>query len=351
MTRRQNTAIVGFALLVGVRVIDTAIAQQGAPAAPAAPVPYSVGNRLGMPINPAPDGTFTPMSDNVKVYGSVYSAESCSYDADRKVIVVPNRGVGQNVRTNDAWITFLNPDGSVHTSRWVGIQNPGDQRNNMKPPLVLNEPLGSDISRGVLYLADRDGGTGPNDPGVSVIRSFDMKTGMPGRSIRVEKSNGFNDIEVADDGTIYATQTGTGGQTPDPTTWQVWKITPDGNASIFVQGAPLRQPNGVAFDNDGNIVVVNIGTEDVITFSKDGKPIKTEKAAQSGNDGLVIMRDGTKYVSSVVNGGVSRIRPNRPAELIAQNIPNPASMCYDPDANQLVIPMNANNALAFIKLR
>jgi hypothetical protein len=42
---------------------------------------------------------------------------------------------------------------------------------------------------------------------------------------------------------------------------------------------------------------------------------------QSGNDGLVNMRDGTKYVSSVVNGGVSRIRRGRNAELIAQNIP------------------------------
>jgi hypothetical protein len=88
----------------------------------------------------------------------------------------------------------------------------------------------------------------------------------------------------------------------------------------------------------------------VITFSPDGKVVRTEKAAQSGNDGIVVMRDGTKYVSSVVNGGVSRMRPNRSAELIAQNIPNPASMCYDPDANQLVIPMNANNALSFIKL-
>jgi hypothetical protein len=38
------------------------------------------------------------------------------------------------------------------------------------------------------------------------------------------------------------------------------------------------------------------------------------------------------------------------AELIAQNILNPASMCYDSDAKQLVIPMNANNALAFIRL-
>jgi hypothetical protein len=62
------------------------------------------------------------------------------------------------------------------------------------------------------------------------------------------------------------------------------------------------------------------------------------------------MKDGTKYVSSVMQGGVSRIRPGSPAELIAQNIPNPASMCYDAGGNQLVIPMNANNGLAFIKL-
>lgn len=349
MTRFGLITTAGTALVAGL-TLGTAMARQGPPAA-GAPAPYFVGNRLGMPITPAPGGTFTPMSDNVKVYGSVYSAESCSYDPVRRVIVVPNRGVGQNVQTNNAWITFLNHDGSVHTSRWVGVQNPGEQRSNMTPPLVLNEPLGSDITNGVLYLADRDGGTGPADPAVSVIRTFNMQTGLPGRAIRVEKSTGFNDIEVADDGTIYATQTGAGGQNPDASTWQVWKITPDGQAAIFVQGAPLRQPNGVAFDPQGNIVVVNIGNEDVITFSPEGKPIRTEKAVQPGNDGLVVMRDGTKYVSSVVQGGVSRIRPNRPAELIARNIPNPASMCYDPDANQLVIPMNANNALAFIRLR
>jgi len=47
---------------------------------------------------------------------------------------------------------------------------------------------------------------------------------------------------------------------------------------------------------------------------------------------------------------VSRIRPGRAAELIAENIPNRASMCYDVGARQLVIPMNANNALAFVKI-
>jgi hypothetical protein len=333
------------ALLIGVGV-GLVVAQQPPPQ----PQPFFVGNALGLPINPAADGTFTAMSPNVKVYGAIYSAESCSYDPVRNLIVVPNRGVGQNVQTNNAWVSLINHDGSVHTARWIGIQNPGAQRDTLTPPLVLNEPLGSDIVGGMLYVADRDGGTGPNDPAVSVVRWFNMQTGAPAGQIRVPASTGFNDIEVAADGTIYATQTGGGGQTPDATTWQVWRITSDGTASMFVQGAPLRQPNGVAFDPQGNIVVVNIGNSDVLTFSPAGQLIGTEQAVQAGNDGLVIMPDGTKYVSSVVNGGVSRIRPGRPAELIAQNIPNGASMCYDAGANQLVIPMNANNAMAFVPL-
>ena len=344
--KRNYVHVGAAALMVGI-VSVALMAQQPAPQGPQ---PFSVGNRLGLPINPAPDGAFNAMSSNVKVYGSIYSAESCSYDATRGVIVVPNRGVAQNVQTNNGWVSFINHDGSVHTARWIGIQAP-EQRTNMKPSLILNEPLGSDIANGMLYVADRDGGTGPNDPAISVVRRFNMQTGAPAGETRVEKSTGFNDIEVADDGTIYATQTGAGGQNPDATTWQVWKITPKGEASIFIQGAPLRQPNGIAFDPQGNIVVVNIGNEDVLTFSPAGQLIRTEKAVQPGNDGLVIMKDGVKYVSSVQNGGVSRIRPGQAAELIAQNIPNPASMCYDAGANQLVIPMNANNGLAFIPLK
>lgn len=319
-------------------------------AQPAQRPPFTVGNPLGLPIAPAADGKFDPMSTNVKVYGAIYSAESCSYDSTRNVIVVPNRGVGQAVQTNNGWISFINHDGSVHTARWVGLQNAGEERTNMATPLVLNEPSGSDINGGKFYVSDRDGGTAPGVPTTAVIRSFSMTNGMPAGEIRVPGSAGFNDIEVADDGTIYATNTGVGAPNPDPKTWQVWKITPDGKAAILIQGEPLRQPNGIAFDAQGNVVVINIGNNDVLTFSPDGKLLKTEKAVQPGNDGLVVMPDGTKYVSSVINGGVSRIRPNQPAELIAQNIPSPASMCYDAGANQLVIPMNANNALAFIPL-
>jgi hypothetical protein len=325
-------------------VASPVVAQQ------AQPQPYSVGNRVGLPVTPTPNTTFEPASSNVKVFGAIYSAESCSYDPDRGVIVVPNRGVPQNVQTNNAWVSFINHDGSVHTARWIGVQNP-PERASLTPPLVLNEPYGSDIANGKLYVADRDGATTPADRSIAVIRQFDMRTGAPAGETRVDSVAWFNDIEVADDGTVYGTVTGDRGENANPASWQVWKVSPNGTASIFIQGAPLLQPNGVAFDAQGNIVVVNIGNDEVLTFSPAGKLVRTEHAAQAGNDGLVIMRDGTKYVSSVVNGGVSRIRTGTPAELFARNIPSAASMCYDAGANQLVIPMNANNGLAFIKLR
>ena len=342
MTRRTLLATT-VALVVGA-VAGASLAQQAQQ-----PQPYFVGNRLGLPMIPGPDGRFEPISSNVKVYGAIYSAESCSYDAERGLIVVPNRGVPQTVQTNNAWVSFINHDGSVHTARWIGVQNP-PERSVLTPPLVLNEPFGSDIANGFLYVADRDGGTTPNEPSVAVVRRFDMKTGAPAGDARVERVAWFNDIEVADDGTIYATVTGDRGDTADPNSWQVWKIAPNGSASIFIQGKPLASPNGIALDAQGNVVVVNIGNDEVLTFSPAGQLARTEHAAQAGNDGLVIMRDGTKYVSSVINGGVSRIRPGRPAQLIASNIPSAASMCYDAGANQLVIPMNPNNGLAFIRL-
>jgi DNA-binding beta-propeller fold protein YncE len=109
-------------------------------------------------------------------------------------------------------------------------------------------------------------------------------------------------------------------------------------------------PNGIGFDPRGNIVVVNFGNDEVLTFAPTGQLVRTEQAAQPGSDGLVIMPDGTKYVSSVTQGGISGIRPGEPAELIARNIPSAASMCHDAGANQLVVPMNPNNGLAFVPL-
>ncbi len=301
-------------------------------AQPAPATPFAAGQPLGVTAA----GARTAMSSNVKVYGAFNFAESCSYDPGRNLIVAVNRGAIQRESPNDGFISLINHDGTVHTSKWIGDTRAG---------LVLNDPLGSDIEGGKLYVADRDGDTADGAPPVSVIRMFDMRTGAPAGQIATPGVNFFNDVEVARDGTIYATQTG-GGAVPQ----RLYKIAPNGVATVLVDGGPLALPNGVAIDNDGNVVVVNIGTAAVLTFSPQGALLKTEMAVQPGNDGVVIARDGTKYVSSVREGGISRIRPGRPAEMIASGIPSPASMCHDTQANQLVLPMNPHNALGFLKL-
>jgi hypothetical protein len=353
----RNSKSAGLISTLGVMVLaGAAFAQQPPPPSR----DYYVGTAgIGLPVAPPAPGSataptaFAPMSKNVRMFGALYSVESCVYDPSRGVIVAPSRGVPQSVRANDAWIAFINHDGSVHTPRWVGVQNSGAERDGMKPPLVLNEPFGSFLHEGVLYLADSDGGTpdpghaGQTMPRMAVVRTFDMATGRPLKSVNVPGSPWLNDLAVAADGTVYGTNTGSGDR---PETWQVWKISPQGQVSVFLQGAPLNLPNGIELDGDGNIVVVNIGNADVITFAPDGKVVRTEQAAQSGNDGLVIMPDGVKFVSSVRLGGISMMVPGKPAKLIAENIPSAASMCYDPVANQLVIPMNANNGLAFVSL-
>jgi sugar lactone lactonase YvrE len=312
--RAKALAVSGFVALF---MAGTASAQAPAPAA--APQPYRTGTALGT-TNEA--GRAMTMSSNVKVYGSFRFAESCTFDPARNLIVAMNAGIAQALEPNDGYVSLLNPDGSVHTSKWIGVTRDG---------LTLNQPLGSAISNGVLYVAD-----------INVVRTFDLATGTPRAAYEVAEATGLNGIAATRDGTVYASNSG------NPQ--RIYRVLPNGTSSVFIDGEPLVTPNGVAIDNDGNIVVVNIGNNSVLTFNPQGRLVRTEHAAEGGNDGVVVLPDGTKYVSSVRFGSVSRIRPGAQAEVIATGIPSAASMCYDSVQRQLVIPMNNHNAMAFIKL-
>ena len=267
-------------------------------------------------------GAWRPMSDNVTVYGSFHFSESCTFDPNKNLILAMNAGNRGDTGEDDGYVSLINPDGSVHTPKWIGATRDG---------LELHDPLGSAISSGVLYTVDS-----------GHVRQFDLQSGRPLRSVPVPGSTLLNGIAVADDGTVYASNTRPVGQ--------IWKVTADGEASLFADGAPLQAPNGVAIDQEGNVVVVNVGDNAVITYDRSGEVIQTEHSVEGGNDGVVVTADGTKYVSSVRYGSVSRIRPGQDAEIVASGIPSAASMCYDSTQNQLVIPLNSNYALAFVRL-
>lgn len=280
---------------------------------------FQAGTPLGT-VNEA--GEVTPLSENVRVLGSFHFAESCTYDSERNLIVVMNAGAPQNVQPNDGYVSLLNPDGTVHTAKWIGASRDG---------LTLNHPLGSAISDGTLYVADID-----------TIRMFDLASGEPIGEAMVPEASLLNGIAVTNEGTVYVSNT------TDPQ--RVYAVTGDGDVSIFAEGDPLSRPNGIAVDGDGNIVVVNIGTDQILTFSPEGELLTSEASSDSGNDGIVILEDGTKYVSSVVVGTIARILPGEEPEVIAAGIPSAASICHDPVQNQIIVPMNTNNALAFVPL-
>jgi hypothetical protein len=305
-----------LSLMVALLAGPTALAQ--------APQAQGGGSfKAGAPLGTTNEaGQATPMSDNVKVFGSFRFAESCTFDPSRNLIVAMNAGLAENVQQNDGYVSLVNPDGTVHTTKWIGDTRDG---------LTLNQPLGSAIQGNTLYAAD-----------INTVRTFDLRSGQPGRAYEVPGATILNGIAVARDGTIYVSNT----REPE----RVYKVTASGEVSTFVDGAPLALPNGVAIDNEGNVVVVNVGNNAVLTFSPRGELLRTEQAAEGGNDGIVVLADGTKYVSSVRFGSVSRIRPGQQAEVIARGIPSAASMCYDSRQNQLVIPMNNHNALAFVEL-
>lgn len=307
-----------LALAIAATLLSVNVAAQ-APAANAEAKPFAAGTPLGT-INEA--GVATPMSDNVKVYGSFRFAESCTFDPERNLILAMNAGIANELQPNDGYVSLINPDGSVHTAKWIGATRDG---------LELHHPLGSAVANGKLYTVD----------GI-VLRSFDLETGQPLDAVEVTGASFLNGIGVTEDGTAYISNT----RPPE----RIYKVTAGGEVSVFVDGAPLATPNGVAIDNDGNIVVVNIASNDVLTFNPAGELVLTEHSVEAGNDGVVVTEDGTKYTSSVRFGSVSRIRPGQPAEVIASGIPSAASMCYDSVQKQLVIPMNPNDALAFIKL-
>ena len=310
---KLRTLATAVALSLSAIVLPSQLAAQ--------PATITTGQPLGT-VNEA--GVATPMSSNVRVFGSFRFAESCTFDPARNLILAMNAGVTEDQQPNDGYVSLINPDGTVHTAKWIGESRAG---------LELNHPLGSAIRNGVLYVVDMD-----------TIRQFDLASGQPLRahSLADIGASLLNGIGVADDGTIYASNT------RDPQ--RLYKVSPDGEASVLVEGAPLMAPNGVAVDNDGNVVVVNVGNNHVMTFDANGNLLRTEYAAESGNDGIVITDDGTKYVSSVRFGSISRIRPGQDAEVIAVGIPSAASICYDSVQNQIVIPMNNNNALGFLPL-
>jgi len=304
-------------------LLTPAMAQQAAPAAqPAAPAAAPAATE------PFKAGEPLPVRPNVKTFGSFCGAESVSVDTERDLYVVVSPCTSNTLRPNDGYVSLVNPDGTVHTLKWI--------QGNDKMGVTLNDPRGSDINHGMLYLADID-----------TVRMFDIKTGEPKGEVKVDGAVFLNDLEVTDDGTVYVTDSGSN---DNPDASAIYKITPDGQVSDFARGGQLQRPNGIAFDPDGNIVVVLLANTEILTYTPDGQVAKTENGLESLADGLVILEDGTKITTSLRANHLAKIPPGGKAELLVDQVFTPASIGYDAKRNRVIVPENQQNAITMVDL-
>lgn len=129
---------------------------------------------------------------------------------------------------------------------------------------------------------------GEEDPFAAVM-VFDARTGAPKKEVRVDEADAIlGDLEVAKDGTAYASDSGTP---------RIFRLPPDGDAlEVFSADPAFVNPQGIALDEENGVLymadylagifAINAETGEAMQLSNDAN------AWLGGIDGLYLYKDG-----------------------------------------------------------
>ncbi len=159
-----------------------------------------------------------------------------------------------------------------------------------------------------------------------------------------------NGLEFDEGGNLYVSNTNFG---------RIWKIGPDGNATIWSDDALLMGmvlpgplpfplgPNGIAFDEDGENLFVAITSEGRlvrIPVQEDGSASPAEVFVPNnpllvGADGVTFGEDGTLYVAIVLQDQVAAVSADGDVALVAGAglLQNPSDLAFGDDDETLYI--------------
>ena len=140
--------------------------------------------------------------------------------------------------------------GDMNNRRIWAIDGADGRARPFGAPLVLR-PLGMkvDAARGLLWVATTDAFWASQPPGARLV-ALDLATGAVRRSVGGE-ARSFNDLVVAEDGTVYATDSLAGAvYRLDPGSETLVRIAPD---------TPMNYANGIALSADGAALYVAQG--------------------------------------------------------------------------------------------
>ncbi|BAV65616.1 SMP-30/gluconolactonase/LRE family protein [Sphingobium cloacae] len=262
-----------------------------------------------------------PVAAQPRSFGGFQIPESAVYDEGRDAYLVASMGAG-----DAGFISIVNPDGTLRQRDWLADGKDGVQ---------LVRPFGSEIHKGIFYVAD-----------TPFVRSFDMASGKPLRSVRVEGATVLNDLAISSDGTVYVTDMGDRSKS---VAGGIYRIAPDGTVSLFVSGKEAANPNGIAIDASGNIANVAMSSPRLFLRSPEGQLLSSIDLGYERNDGIIVLEDGSIIISSLGGGTLLRVGPDGNVSPLAA-IDSPASIGFDSKRRVIIVPQLRRNSLTLVPL-
>jgi len=258
--------------------------------------------------------------------------ESVLHELTSDTYLVSNINGSPLDKDDNGFISKLSPEGQVLQLKWI---------DGSAADVELNAPKGMGVSNGKLYVADID-----------VIRTFDVATGKPGASIKVDGASFLNDIAVAPDGTVYVSDTGLksgkDGALEPAKKDAIYKIGSDGKLSTLIKGEQLGLPNGLYADATGLYVATWQGS--LYRITPDGKQEPAVKAPGAQLDGLIQTADGQVLVSSWEKSTVYVGTPDGQFSPLMADLKSPADIGYDSKRGQVLVPLFTENSVQIQKV-
>jgi sugar lactone lactonase YvrE len=239
------------------------------------------------------------------------SPESVYYDAGSGFVFSSQIGGDAAAKDGNGRIVKLTLDGKVVDTKWSKA--------------TLNAPKGLRAHQGTLYVVDID-----------EVVGFDIASGREVSRVKTD-AKFLNDMAVAPDGTIYAT---------DSFANRVYVVR-NGAASVFVASPMLELPNGILVEGGrlivatdgrpgrggggtpGSLYAVDIATKAItrITTATIGTP-----------DGIEFDGKGGYVVADVGGGRIFHVSRTGEARQIRQLDRQPADISFVPDRKLLLVP-------------
>ena len=162
----------------------------------------------------------------------------------------------------------------------------------------------------------------------------------------------LNDMEADPHGNLYVSdsgdlfKTGKGGA--------IYKITPDGKVTLLindVKDARMKAPNGLLADDTGDVLIeVDFASGILYSFNQKTGALTDIAEGFGGGDGIVHHSNGTMYVSDWKNGKVFSVNTKGDVTLLKDGYQSAADIAITKDEKYLMVPDMKAGELDFIPL-